>query len=192
LANLQGIDTKKINEIPRNELPQQGYLTNLKISNYKFNFGKSLPISMRGKDFIEQYGEIIDDVTQINPDEFYPILASTKHAIFENQRITRFQNSLAKMDVTLAKLAAYKLMGNLMLESHNSYSDCGLGSEKTDELVKMANLKVLEGVQGARITGGGSGGTVCIMCVGEQGKQAVRDIWTKYQERNQMEVRLFE
>jgi galactokinase len=56
----------------------------------------------------------------------------------------------------------------------------------------MAHLKLTQGVHGARITGGGSGGTVCIMCVGEKGKQAVRDIWTEYQERNQMEVRLFE
>jgi galactokinase len=179
-------------QISRNELPQQGYLANLKISYYKFNFGKSLPVAMNGRDFIEQYGEIIDDVTQVNPDEIYPILASTKHAIFENQRISRFQNSLARLDIILAKLASYKLMGNMMLESHNSYSNCGLGFEKTDELVKMANLKVLQGVQGARITGGGSGGTVCIMCIGEQGKQAVRDIWTEFQERNQMEVRLFE
>jgi galactokinase len=192
IANFQGVDTKKIKNFSRNELPQQGYLTNLNISYFKFNFEKSLPISMKGQDFIELYGEIIDDVTQINPEENYPILASTKHAIFENHRILRFQNTLSKLDKSLSKKAAYKIMGSFMTDSHNSYSNCGLGSEKTDELVKMANLKVLEGVQGARITGGGSGGTVCIMCVGEQGKQAVREIWTEYQERNRMEVKLFE
>jgi galactokinase len=192
IANFQGVDTKKIKNFSRNELPQQGYLTNLNISYFKFNFEKSLPISMKGQDFIEQYGEIIDDVTQINPEENYPILASTKHAIFENQRIPRFQNTLSKLDKSLSKKAAYKVMGSFMTDSHNSYSNFGLGSEKTDELVKMAHLKLTQGVHGARITGGGSGGTVCIMCVGEKGKQAVRDIWNEYQERNQMEVKLFE
>ncbi len=191
LANLQGIDTKNIKNIPRNELPQKGYLTNLKIPYFKFNFGKSLPISMKGQDFIDQYGEIIDDVTTINPSEIYPIMASSKHAIFENLRINRFKINFKNLDKNLLKVTACKSMGSFMTDSHQSYTDCGLGSEKTDELVRMAKSKVLQGIQGARITGGGSGGTVCMMCVGEKGKQAVRDIWNEYQEKNQIEVKLF-
>jgi galactokinase len=192
IANFQGVDTKKIKNFSRNELPQQGYLANLNTPYYKFNFERSLPISMKGHDFIEQYGDIIDDITMINPLENYPILAATKHAIYENQRNLRFKNNFKNIENKLTKMTFYKAMGSIMTNSHQSYSNCGLGSEKTDELVKMANLKVLEDVHGARITGGGSGGTVCILCVGEKGKQAVRDIWNEYQERNQMEVKLFE
>jgi galactokinase len=191
IANFQGVNTKNIKKISRNELPQQGYLANLIISYYKFNFERSLPISIKGQDFIEQYGDIIDDVTKINPSENYPVLAATKHAIFENQRILRFITNFKHIENTLIKVAAYKSMGSFMTDSHQSYSNCGLGSEKTDELVKMANLKVLQDVHGARITGGGSGGTVCFLCVGDRGKQAVRDIWNEYQEKNQMEVKLF-
>jgi galactokinase len=192
IANFQGVDTKKIKNFSRNELPQQGYLANLNTPYYKFNFERSLPISMKGHDFIEQYGDIIDDITMINPLENYPILAATKHAIYENQRNLRFKNNFKNIENKLTKMTFYKAMGSIMTNSHQSYSNCGLGSEKTDELVKMANLKVLEDVHGARITGGGSGGTVCILCVGEKGKQAVRAIWNEYQERNQMEVKLFE
>jgi L-arabinokinase len=55
-------------------------------------------------------------------------------------------------------------MGRLMVESHRSYSACGLGSEGTDRLVGL----VLEsgpasGLFGAKITGGGSGGTVAVL-----------------------------
>jgi galactokinase len=192
LANLQGIDTQNIKSIPRSELPQQGYLANMNVQYYKFHFSKNLPLHMKGKDFLEKYGQIIDDVTSINPEENYPILAATKHAIFENKRINRFQHILTNLNGSVLKTASYRVMGNLMTDSHDSYSACGLGAERTDELVKMAKLKVLEGIHGARITGGGSGGTVCLICTGEKGIEAARQIWTEYQERNKIEVKLFE
>ena len=51
-----------------------------------------------------------------------------------------------------------------MYQSHASYSACGLGSKGTDDLVELvraagANL----GLYGAKITGGGSGGTVAVL-----------------------------
>ena len=56
------------------------------------------------------------------------------------------------------------LLGELMRGSHISYTRCGLGSTSTDLLVQL----VLEagpaaGLYGAKITGGGSGGTVCVL-----------------------------
>ncbi|MCZ8217376.1 MAG: hypothetical protein O9262_14115, partial [Cyclobacteriaceae bacterium] len=38
---------------------------------------------------------------------------------------------------------------------------------RTDTIVKLAMAK--EGIMGARITGGGNGGTICLMAVGEEG-----------------------
>jgi galactokinase len=61
-------------------------------------------------------------------------------------------------------------LGELMYASHASYSACGLGSDGTDRLaalVREAGPSL--GLYGAKITGGGSGGTVAILA--ERGKQ---------------------
>ena len=55
-------------------------------------------------------------------------------------------------------------MGKLMYASHQSYSDCGLGSSGTDRLVELsAQAGLAAGLFGAKITGGGSGGTVAVL-----------------------------
>lgn len=56
-------------------------------------------------------------------------------------------------------------------QCHYSYSACGLGSDGTDRLVQLVQemqhskaSKLAEGtLYGAKITGGGSGGTVCVV-----------------------------
>ena len=51
-----------------------------------------------------------------------------------------------------------------MYESHASYGRCGLGSEGTDRLVALVRSEgQAAGLYGARITGGGSGGTVAVI-----------------------------
>jgi L-arabinokinase len=51
-----------------------------------------------------------------------------------------------------------------MYESHESYSACGLGSSGTDELVRLVQEVGPDGgLYGAKITGGGSGGTVAVL-----------------------------
>ncbi|MFO0890331.1 MAG: hypothetical protein U0790_14460 [Isosphaeraceae bacterium] len=55
-------------------------------------------------------------------------------------------------------------MGELMYGSHASYSACGLGSDGTDLLVELVRQAgSASGLYGAKITGGGSGGTVAIL-----------------------------
>jgi L-arabinokinase len=55
-------------------------------------------------------------------------------------------------------------LGDLMYQSHASYSACGLGSAGTDRLVDLVRLEGPgNGLYGARITGGGSGGTVAVL-----------------------------
>jgi galactokinase len=52
----------------------------------------------------------------------------------------------------------------LMYASHASYSACGLGSRGTDLLVQLVRAAgPAKGLYGARITGGGSGGTVAVV-----------------------------
>jgi L-arabinokinase len=48
------------------------------------------------------------------------------------------------------------------------------------------------GVYGAKITGGGSGGPVCVLCAGEEGLQTARMIHQQYQEKLGKEVKFFE
>lgn len=51
-----------------------------------------------------------------------------------------------------------------MYQSHASYSNCGLDSHGTDDLVARFNTTGhAQGIYGARITGGGSGGVVAIL-----------------------------
>ena len=51
-----------------------------------------------------------------------------------------------------------------MYESHASYGRCGLGSKGTDRLVALVRGEgPAAGLYGARITGGGSGGTVAVI-----------------------------
>ncbi|KAK9841924.1 hypothetical protein WJX84_011224, partial [Apatococcus fuscideae] len=79
--------------------------------------------------------------------------------------------------------------GELMFQSHASYSRCGLGSEGTDRLVMLAREEMetaatsnlCPSIYGAKITGGGSGGTVCILAQdSSQGQEAVERIREKY------------
>ena len=56
------------------------------------------------------------------------------------------------------------LLGELMIQSHASYSACGLGSSGTDLLVNLVrDIGIESGLLGAKITGGGSGGTVVVL-----------------------------
>jgi L-arabinokinase len=136
-----------------------GYLSNLAPSDLEQRFLDRLPESMLGADFIERYGTTSDTVTRVDPKVRYPILRPTAHPIYENFRIGVFARLLREGDLEDASL-----LGELMYQSHASYSGCGLGSEGTDRLVALAReAGPANGIYGAKITGGGSGGTVAIL-----------------------------
>jgi L-arabinokinase len=60
--------------------------------------------------------------------------------------------------------SARREAGELLYQSHASYSACGLGSAATDRLVALVRAEApAAGLYGARITGGGSGGTVVVL-----------------------------
>jgi L-arabinokinase len=74
-------------------------------------------------------------------------------------------------------------MGELMFGSHASYSACGLGSDGTDLLVQLVrDVGPASGLFGAKITGGGSGGTVAILGRADAGL-AVVEVAGQYQEQ---------
>lgn len=84
-----------------------------------------------------------------------------------------------------------ELLGELMLQSHASYSACGLGSDGTNRLVNIVRQHMMAArragtppaLYGAKITGGGSGGTVCVLgLAGPAGQAAVDAVAAQYRE----------
>jgi len=57
-----------------------------------------------------------------------------------------------------------KVLGELLYQSHAGYSSIGLGCAETDQMVEgVRSLGVSKGFYGARVSGGGSGGTVVVL-----------------------------
>lgn len=138
-----------------------GYLANLTPAEFESRFRERLPERMSGRAFLRRYGGTTDPVTAVDPDREYAIRQPTAHPVYENARVQRFAALLtagAHSDAQLAEL------GQLMYASHASYSACGLGSEGTDLLVELVReAGAAAGLYGAKITGGGSGGTVAVL-----------------------------
>jgi L-arabinokinase len=133
------------------------YLANITPEEFDTRFASHLPAHMSGAEFLDRYQDITDSVTSVDPDRTYPVFAATKHPIYENARVNRFADIL-KNWTGLDEAGA---LGELMYQSHNSYSTCGLGSDGTDELVRLVQQE--DRLYGAKITGGGSGGTVAVL-----------------------------
>ncbi|QCE11575.1 L-arabinokinase [Vigna unguiculata] len=97
----------------------------------------------------------------------YVVKAPTTHPIYENFRVKTFKALLSSASSTY-QLAS---LGELLYQCNYSYSACGLGSDETDRLVHLVQElqhsveSKYEGgtLYGAKITGGGSGGTVCVI-----------------------------
>jgi galactokinase len=137
-----------------------GYLANVGVDEYASRFGSVLPESMSGQEFTLRFGGTTDPVTRVDPGRNYAVRRPTEHPIQEHARVSRFVELLSSP----VQEGALEEMGALMFESHASYSACGLGCEGTDLLVEMVReAGPAMGLYGAKITGGGSGGTVAIL-----------------------------
>ena len=137
-----------------------------------------LPEQMTGREFTERYGRTHDAVTTVQPDMVYPVRQASRHPVFENARVRRFVALLERGDDRSMRAA-----GKLMYESHASYSACGLGCDETDLLVQLVRDRGLQqGLLGAKITGGGSGGTVAIL-MRHEARPLLNDIADEYRRR---------
>ncbi|KAH7524241.1 hypothetical protein FEM48_Zijuj06G0098400 [Ziziphus jujuba var. spinosa] len=161
------------------------YLCNLSPHRYDARYAKLLPESILGETFLENYVDHNDAVTVIDPKRNYGVTASARHPIYENFRVKAFKALLtsASSDEQLTSL------GELLYQCHYSYGACGLGSDGTDRLVQLVQEKQHgksskhdDGtLYGAKITGGGSGGTVCVIgrnCL--QSSQQILEIQQRY------------
>lgn len=143
------------------------YLCNLSPHRYEALYAKMLPESILGETFLEKYIDHNDAVTIIDEKRTYVVRAPANHPIYENFRVKAFKALLTSTSSD-EQLTA---LGELLYQCHYSYSACGLGSDGTDRLVRLVQemqhfkpSKSEDGtLYGAKITGGGSGGTVCVI-----------------------------
>ncbi|MBT6630166.1 MAG: GHMP kinase [Gemmatimonadetes bacterium] len=137
-----------------------GYLANVSPHEW-MQWASQVPAVMKGDAFAKTYGGIEDTVTQVEAQRDYAVLAPTAHPIEEHQRHRTF----AELLLTRETDRRNELLGELMFQTHASYSLCGLGSDGTDELAAAVDQPESRaaGLFGAKITGGGSGGTVAIL-----------------------------
>lgn len=149
--------------------PMRGYLANLSRDDYKNLFRPHLPENMPGEDFIKQFGSTIDTATHVEADVDYHIQLAADHHVLEAGRVENFVEFLdhAGRCATGSKeqTDALNKCGHLMYASHKSYTDKALlGADECDVLVDLVRANERHGLYGAKITGGGSGGTVAVLC----------------------------
>jgi L-arabinokinase len=137
-----------------------GYLANIAPSEFEQHYASRLPERIEGAEFLSRYKGSTDRVTRVDSERSYAARVPTAHPIYEHHRVRLFAESL-RGEINEERM---KLAGELMYQSHTSYSACGLGSEATDRIVELARAEgPAQGIYGAKITGGGSGGTVAIL-----------------------------
>ena len=137
-----------------------GYLANVTPSEFEQHYAAQLPERIEGAEFLSRYKGTTDTVTRVAPELGYAVRVPTAHPIYEHHRVRLFVE-LLRGEINEERM---RLAGELMYQSHASYSACGLGSAATDRIVELARAAGPEqGIYGAKITGGGSGGTVAIL-----------------------------
>jgi len=168
LAEREGLRVERVaDHVVIDDTRFGGYLANVELAEFDARHAEALPLELGGAEFLARYGGISDTVTAVDPKRRYPVRNATRHPIAEHARVRRFAELMrGPIDPrTLSELGA------LMFASHESYSACGLGSPGTDRLVALARESGPQaGIYGARISGGGSGGTVVLLA--ERGADA--------------------
>jgi len=182
------IDASNVREV---DAQWHGYLANISPSEFESRFAAQLPESMTGEEFLARFGGIMDVVTRVEQGSRYAVRQATAHPVYENARVERFATLLDSLGAHAGDNLVAREMGALMGESHASYSACGLGSDGTDRLVEMVmRAGPAHGLFGAKITGGGSGGTVAVLGR-DSAESAVRAIAREYEAETGREAVVF-
>jgi galactokinase len=165
ICDEQGIGVERDNsaKIPRwIDLRWNGYLANIAPSLYR-SLAQELPVEITGREYLELAKLHVDPFTAVRPEMNYRIEACTRYAVEENHRVQLFVELCRGMADEHHSRGA-RLLGELMHQSHAAYTETGLGCDLTDLLVELAQAEGPDqGIFGAKITGGGGGGTVAVL-----------------------------
>lgn len=161
IADLAGLAATPIRDglVRIDDTRWHGYLANVTPDDYEQNFRSQIPAEIAGAEFLKRYGGTTDTVTTVDLTKVYAVKAPAEHAIYESFRVQKFARLLTEPLDDDGHSAA----GELMFQSHYSYKACGLTEARTDRIVELVRERYQKGLFGARITGGGSGGTVVVM-----------------------------
>ncbi|KXU38069.1 hypothetical protein AXK12_00775 [Cephaloticoccus capnophilus] len=124
---------------------------------------EALPERMSGRAFLEKCGGVDDPLSTIEPGREYAPRAGVSFPVEES---FRSEAAVALLRGLGARNRAESLaaLGELLYQSHAGYSSIGLGCPETDEMVEgVRALGPKRGLYGARVSGGGSGGTVVVL-----------------------------
>ncbi len=190
IADLAGLEVEPADEpgvVKVNDPKWHGYLANMTPREFNAHYVHKLPETMTGEAFLGRYGGTTDRVASIRPENSYPVLKPTQHPIYENTRVHQFAEILRGEGGEEAR----PQLGMLMMASHQSYSDCGVGTEATDLIAKLVrDAGADNGLLGAKISGGGSGGTVVVLGRADA-QPAIARVAELYEERTGRRPYLF-
>jgi len=125
--------------------------------------GGTLPETIAGREFVRRWQQVADPLSTVVPGRKYPVRAAVSFPIEENARAERAV-ALLRGRGKLSHRARCIALGELLYASHAGYSAMGLGCPETDEMVAAIRaLGPSKGFYGARVSGGGSGGTVVVL-----------------------------
>jgi L-arabinokinase len=146
--------------IPRFTDPRyRGYLSDVPTSLFREQFEPHLPEAMTAAEYLAAAGEHVDPFTRLRDSVTYRVRNCTRYSVEENLRIRTF--------VELARAGtdeSFRLMGELMYQSNYAYTECGLGCDAIDRLLALVREEgPAAGLYGAKVSGGGAGGTVVVL-----------------------------
>ena len=138
------------------------YLTELSSQELAEQYAQEIPEELLGSEFLARHKTHDDPVTKISPDATYRVAGPTRHPVEENERVLKFMDALRAAKSGDEK--ALNTAGECMYGAHDSYrNNCQLSTDEVDFLVDAARQRgAKNGLYGAKITGGGTGGTVAV------------------------------
>jgi L-arabinokinase len=160
-----------------------GYLTELSVDELNGKFAKLLPNTIIGSEFLKKHRTHGDPVTTIQPDAEYRVAGPTRHPIEENERVLKFIDALRSANKGDEK--SLVTAGEMMYGAHDSYkNNCNLSVEEVDFLIDAVRKRgPASGLYGAKITGGGTGGTVAVFGKLDALREQIPQIATEYSRR---------
>jgi len=150
--------------------------------------------TMTGQEFLGSYGALEDPVVvgKVVSVAHYSPWARAHHAVYENQRVQKFMECLNKYIETGDDKYLVKA-GKLMYASNWSYTyRARLGCREVNMLVQdLRELGPDQGIYGAKIIGGGCGGTVAVLYK-KEAKGTIKGVMKEYQEKTGYRPTLFD
>jgi galactokinase len=159
------------------------YLTELSVEQFRADYERAVPQNFRGAEFLQLHKTHDDPVTRISPDTTYRVVGPTRHPVEENERVLAFIGALRA--ARSGNQRAFITAGECMYGAHDSYREnCHLSTAEVDFLVDAVRQRgVKAGLYGAKITGGGAGGTVAVFGTLAALQKQLPEIAVAYQRR---------